>query len=495
MASRKNKPIGNHLRPSMVKHIRALGLESDQRYFAWCRNNGFEPSVDKSLDQRVAELALPQQQAARANQHQRLHHNPRKFLHDSCAGKIVPEDIQRLGWTRACQAIAATDPDTAHRNSLCDFLVGINRKAGFVFGHAAYGRQTLHYIDGLINLHNRQDQWLRKIEDWRPKSHNMRRQFASLVRHLLARYPVPAFMDSAWMRQDTGSWRFRDWYIHIGSGQNIRTAKLLFPMTKIMAHHFLQAPGAYSIEEALLWSDVHALGGGESLTEALLATRIGNEMWQDGERRDFWCSVYRFFIANPMLDNRHVGPIVDYLYFQKYQEHEVLTGPGQVEVRQPPQPNLSMNRRTPEALLRQVERWHGSLATLNAAANRYFRASGFPGLTLASGEEDKSGKRPQWRIRELLSGDALVTEGRLMRHCVASYAWSCADGRCSIWTLERRQTNGKVLKHLTLELAKTGILVQARGQNNRLPTQSEMDVLDRWVRKAGLRKGRFFDRI
>ena len=107
MASRKNKPIGNHLRPSMVKHIRALGLESDQRYFAWCRNNGFEPSVDKSLDQRVAELALPQQQAARANQHQRLHHNPRKFLHDSCAGKIVPEDIQRLGWTRACQAIAA----------------------------------------------------------------------------------------------------------------------------------------------------------------------------------------------------------------------------------------------------------------------------------------------------------------------------------------------------------------------------------------------------
>ena len=62
-----------------------------------------------------------------------------------------------------------------------------------------------------------------------------------------------------------------------------------------------------------------------------------------------------------------------YLNFQKYEEHEVLTGPGQVAVRPPPQPNLSMHRRTPEALLNQVERWHGRLSTMQDSANRYFR--------------------------------------------------------------------------------------------------------------------------
>ena len=127
------------------------------------------------------------------------------------------------------------------------------------------------------------------------------------------------------------------------------------------------------------------------------------------------------------------------------------------------------------------------------AAKRYFRPSGFSGLVLETGGADKSAKKPQWWIRELLSGEALVTEGRKMRHCVASYARSCAAGHCSIWTLERHQTNGKVVKHLTLELHKTGVLHQARGQDNRLPTQSEIGVLDSWVRKAGLRKGRNFE--
>jgi hypothetical protein len=394
-----------------------------------------------------------------------------------------------------CKSIAGTDPDRAHRNSLRDFLALIYRTADFVFDQGRYGRRTLHFIDGLINIHHRRDQWIRKIEDWRPKSHNKTRQFASLVRHLFARYPVPVFMDSAWLRADSGSYRFRTWYIHVGAGLNIRTAKLLYPMSKMMAHHFLRAPDSYAIEEALLWSDVHAQGGGRRLTEALLATRLSEQVLQDEERRAFWCSVYRFFIANPMLDHRHVGLIVDFLNFQKYEEQEIMTGPGQVEVRPPPQPNLSMNRRTPDALLRQVDQWHGSLATLKNAANQYFRTSGYPGLTLMSGEEDEAGDRPTWRIRELLSGDALISEGQQMRHCVASYAWSCADGYCSIWTMERQDPNGKNEKHLTLELNKDGVLRQARGRENRLPTDQEITILDRWIRKANLRKGRFFDRL
>jgi hypothetical protein len=50
------------------------------------------------------------------------------------------------------------------------------------------------------------------------------RQFASLVRHLLAEYPVPAFMDSVWFKRT----RTQNWFIHVGRGHSIRDAERPF---------------------------------------------------------------------------------------------------------------------------------------------------------------------------------------------------------------------------------------------------------------------------
>ena len=53
-------------------------------------------------------------------------------------------------------------------------------------------------VKRLRNLAERQGQWLRPCETWRPGSGNLRPAFRSLAHHLLARYPVPGFMDSVW---------------------------------------------------------------------------------------------------------------------------------------------------------------------------------------------------------------------------------------------------------------------------------------------------------
>ena len=299
-------------------------------------------------------------------------------------------------------------------------------------------------------------------------------------------------MDSAWLRRDESACRYRDWFIHIGAGRNFRTADVPFPITKKQAHHFLRAPERYSVEEALLWGEVRALGGDARLVEALLATPLGKTIEVDEDRRSFWASVYRFLIANPGLDRRHVGPIIDYLQFQRFEQQEVVTGPGRIERLPPPQPKLSMARRTPEALLRQVERWHGKLSESRWAARHRFTPSGFPGLVQPTGPRDAAGRGAEWRIRELLSGAELILEGRRLQHCVASYAGRCSADQCSIWTLERHEPDGRVHKHLTLELDPSGELVQARGRQNRLPTDAEQDVLATWCSAAGLRMGRAF---
>ena len=70
------------------------------------------------------------------------------------------------------------------------------------------------------------------------------RQFASLIRFLFAKYDdIPAFMDSAWNIHD-GPYAaaHRRWYIHVGSGQNLRKCDLPICYTNRMAHAFRRAP-------------------------------------------------------------------------------------------------------------------------------------------------------------------------------------------------------------------------------------------------------------
>jgi len=297
------------------------------------------------------------------------------------------------------------------------------------------------------------------------------------VRHLTARYPVPPFMDQAWFRADVYGDRYRNWFVQLGAGKNIRTLDTPIPLTKLMAHHFLQAPDDYPIEGAIRWGQVHALGGGARLTGGLMGTRIG----YDFQENEFWTSVIRFFVANPLLDRQHVGPIVDYLCAQKFEMREVMVGPGQVEVHPPPQPGLTMRGRTADTLLAQVERWHRELGRASGAERLYFRRSGLKELFLKAGKDGES----QWRIRELLSGAELVAEGRVMKHCVASYAHSCAQGRASIWAMELHG-EVEVEKRQTIEVTREGVIVQCRGKQNRLPTPAELDVIKAWARHAGL---------
>ncbi len=461
----------------MRRHLGRLGLRTSADYVKWCRAHGFAATTSKSPYDLEEELQALAHDAARAAAQTRLHANPRKLIEAACAGDIDADKITRPQLQTFCRAIQASAPDAVSRQALCKLLLKVNDEADFLLEGASLGGISYRYVDALINLNGRRWQWIAALEDWRPASHNARRQFFSLARHLLARYPVPAFMDQAWFRRDAGSERYREWFVRLGAGKNIRTLATPIPLSKAMAHHFLLAPDDYSIEGAIRWGQVHALGGGSRLTGALLGTRIGHNF----SSNDFWTSVIRFFVANPLLDRQHVGPIVDYLHAQKFETREVMVGPGQVEVHTAPQPGLTMRGRTAATLLAQVERWHRELGRASGAERLYFRRSGVKELALKTGKDGEN----TWRIRELLSGAELVAEGRVMKHCVASYAHSCAQGRASIWAMELLTGLGAE-KRQTIEVTRDGVVVQCRGKQNRLPTPAELDVVREWARLAGL---------
>jgi hypothetical protein len=340
------------------------------------------------------------------------------------------------------------------------------------------------FADALLALSAHQTDWIRPLRDWRRPSHNAGRQFRSLVRHLIARYDVPAFLDAAWLEGLTiDAVKHQGWYKHVASGRDIRTAPdLPIPLTKKQARHFLRAPEDFDIPSAFRWAVIIDLGGDERLVRSILPTRVGTSF----EAEAFWTSVFRYFIANPMLDSVHHGPIIDFLHHHKFEPSvpNPMSGrPGQPDLI-PVQPNLSMKGRTAESLLRSMREWHRSLAQgRSMPISTRWEPSGFPGLELDEGAGED---RRVYRIVELLGSEDLFEEGRAMRHCVASYAGSCASGRTSIWSLRKSIESGRVVRQVTIEVSnKPRTIVQVRGRSNRLPTAGELAVLESWGAAGG----------
>lgn len=335
------------------------------------------------------------------------------------------------------------------------------------------------HVRGVVAVCMQPQRWLRPLEEWRPETHNADRQFSSLARHLWAKYDIPAFMDKAWTHGDTAQ---QEWFRHIGAGRNIRTAAdISAPLTKMMAHHFLNAPASYSINGAFRWAQVHGLGGNRLLADALLESKIAN----DFRENDFWLSVLRFFIRNPMLDPSHINPIIDYIWDRKYEDRIAFVDAGVAENLGPEQPNFSMHGRTVESLLRAVDAWHRQLGREAKGGSLQWKKSGYQPFSFIEGTK-KNKNMKVWRIRELLSSSELVAEGRAMHHCVASYARSCYNGICSIWTMDVETDEG-LEKLLTVEVTNAGSLIrQVRGKRNRLPSEKEKEVLQRWAAQEGL---------
>jgi hypothetical protein len=338
-------------------------------------------------------------------------------------------------------------------------------------------------VKGLLAVAFHHADWLRFVEDWIPTDNSPVTQFGSLALHLFSRYPVPAFMTSVWFRDRYAeSVRQQGWYKHIALGRNIRTADLPIPFTKMMAHHFVQAPHHFTVEAALRWGQICGLGGSEGLARAVAATRLGRSF----EHEEFWKTVLQFFVNEPTLDLVHIGPIVDYLNNQRFVPQELLIEEGELDRRGPPQPSLTMKGRTKRSLLRQVEEWHKRLRHRPKAVPVYWKRSDI-GEFLYTERDGRVHEPPRkWTIRELLSSGELYQEGLAMQHCVAVYVPACARRASSIWSM-RFENEARRYRVMTIEVdMKRRMVCQARHRRNASPSSKARNILNRWARQEGL---------
>lgn len=311
----------NEQDPDLLNHISGLGLDSVESYRDWCAKNGFSKRLNKHWKVRSCESYFASQETAtqRFRQKKLETRKPLATLEGICDGRITEVEVTQAHLKRFCAAVhdkRATNYERPVDRTALKRLVTHLLKCRTKFlddapAYAGAGRlEGDTYLEAIALIASHSSAWLRPLEDWKPATRNTRRQFASLLRHLFAKFDdVPLFFDKVWFsHRGKAAAESRRWYLHVGRGKSIRECQLPISCTKKMAHHFMQAPPDVSVSQAFRWGQIHALGGGEHLTRAVFGTRLAEVFDHD----DFWSSVLRWFIANPMLDRAHYGPIIDY---------------------------------------------------------------------------------------------------------------------------------------------------------------------------------------
>jgi hypothetical protein len=318
-----------------------------------------------------------------------------------------------------------------------------------------------------------QAEWVRPPAAWRPSGKSQDRLFQSLAEHVLARYRMPPFVWSAFTA-DVDAPVLARVVIHVAAGgslyEAIKSRLMPVPLTRGMCHELLARGGEARFLDAVRKVQVRAAGGDARLFRAWVTTRAVRRL-HSREEEEFWQTVLAWLCANPMLPQAEVGPLVDYI------EHR------RAEV-----PDFSMKGRGVLATIRAMREWHGQLAKEKAAAGRVFPASGLEPVDIDWSRRDSKGNRVVeiWHFREILDARTLADEGRVMGHCVYSYARWIENGQCSIWTATVEDNAGHWRK-LTIEVRPSERqIVQARGRHNRSPEPKDVLALEAWATRNRL---------
>jgi hypothetical protein len=415
-----------------------------------------------------------------------LHKDADSMIRGMYTGKIGWSARDRVLDSKLRATFATIREDAATTTALYRLLHGLQKGhqlAGLEPILATRGPQPGNTgIDFLLHLARFQGDWLQNPEDWQPVNDNPMDQISSLLRYLFGIYPLPHFLDAAWLSGfSEDAERYRHWFIHLGQGGKLEELRFPLPLTHRAAHFFLTAPGHFSIVSAMRLGQILALGGNEylahTLAETFLSERQGDE--------PFWLSVVTFLVNHPELPLSQVGPVIDFI---KYRRFGTSGEDG-------PEPKFSLKGRTVPALLARLSEWHETLAKLGQKVRQTWEPTGIPPL-------DKKEKDPlssaicHWRIVELRDTLSLAEEGREMRHCVRSYSDGCLKGEKSVWSLRLSLSDNPAMRRLlTIEVNNhRRSIMQARGKCNQ--TLSAMrsnrrmmlarDILKQWAHQHHL---------
>ena len=275
-----------------------------------------------------------------------------------------------------------------------------------------------------------------------------------LVRHLLVgvRYPLPGFLLKLFADPDGPCAAAVRALAVLGTGGAMSDLRGQLPatFTRRMGHALWLIDEADSWMHAVRTAQVTILGGPASLADQLMETRLRHRLHDAQYVHDLLVWLIR---EGPFTDDDLVLAI-DHAWWRRC-------------VGQPVSWAMGRRRLLEEARARA------------AAGIRHGDTRRLPEAPFA--DQDFYARTRRWTVRQLRTSFELYVEGRVLRHCVATYVDDARAGKCWLFGLRR---NGR--RKVTLEVTPDGRLVQATGLCNRMPTSDEAVAIHRWAKQVGV---------
>lgn len=326
-------------------------------------------------------------------------------------------------------------------------------------------------LRGMLSICRYRRHWLRDVYEWDVPPGSPLQQFGSLARHVLATHPVPNFMSLVWFEDPSATTtRHQKLFRHLGLGNSIRGADLPIRLTQAMARFFTNAPDHLTVEQAVRWSQVRALGGDRRFAAAVLSSRIGTVFGNE----PFWAQMLPFLIAQPALDLELIPSIIECMDLCR--DRLVIESSNKVS-------GMSF-----EVFLNRVRKWVKHDRDDCRPGKLRWPNTHIRGFRHIESQEDPWFVR-LWTIRELTDSRQLKDEGNRQQHCVAAYADECFRRRTSIWSL---RCHGSLQSHriLTIEVLPSNQLIfTALGKCNQSPTAEAREMMEMWAEQEGLKIG------
>jgi hypothetical protein len=231
-----------------------------------------------------------------------------------------------------------------------------------------------------------------------------------------------------------------------------------------------------TLPQMLRYGQFIGMGVSEKLTTVAVRTQLGRSHADDAAA----VAVARFLALNDDTRRRDVQQIVDYVVARRRGFEEIAA-----------QPNFTLGRRNPRTVMWEIRRWNEEVNRIRHAPQRAWASCGIGGFEQIVIDEHFEVMR--WAIVELTDSSELAAEGRAMRHCVATFAWSCAQGECAIFALRGDDCAGAggfggAVRHVaTMEVALSSrAIAQCQGPCNGRVDAKAMEIIARWAALRGV---------
>ena len=330
-----------------------------------------------------------------------------------------------------------------------------------------------------LSLRGIEGRTLRTADTYVPKSHNLEKQLRGLINHLFVRYPVPAFLYNACLKDDALLFKshhemYRHWFVTLAQGGSFPKLVKEF-MTGKEAFLFLSAPANNRIHENVWWAKMMAAGLPINLAERLITRIFSHHFFDDPQGR--LAEVIQFYARfHQGMDKVTFGEVTDFLVWKLREDRA-----------------FRLKGRTVSSVIKLTNEWHLLMQKAKLGHTIEWKGLGLTDWTLET-------KESIWKVTELCNNRELMNEGRKQRHCVYSYVHSCVSGRSAIFSLRGYckaavgcTEEGEVLwdtsqdqTRLTIEVNSQRTVVQVRGSLNRLPSVEEKRILRHWTGEKGL---------